>query len=106
MGRSIGEQANLVDTQIRENLATQTNLSQGPPSPIFVALPRSLLLLEDDAIRVGMAVDCEAARTAVQVHERATTGFGDRTQRTIDQLARVSDAEDILGQRVSVDPDE
>jgi len=90
MRRSVGQQTNLVDTQIRQYLPTQSYLTQCPLTLLFVVLFRSLLAVQSDSMRRDTPIDPEPSTSIVQVDQSAAPCFSDHLQRSCDHLAAVT----------------
>ena len=106
----VGEQADLADAEVREDLSAAANLTQGALDVGLGAispLTGALIAAEEDAVRIDGAVDAEAAGAVVEIDEGAASGFGDDAEGVLDDCPVVGagEAEDVLGERVSVDAD-
>ena len=106
MRRGVGEQADLVDAEVGEDLAAEADLAKD--ALVLVVVVRTGFAMEENAVRFDRAVNVEAAAGVVQIDERAASGFGDEPQGPLHELVAVAGGggEDVSREAVGVDADE
>lgn len=109
MGWHVGEQANLANAEIGEDLSAETNVAENALVGSSEALAAGAIGLVDAELRrLSGAVDGEAKLGVMQVDEGSATGASDLTERGVDCCPAVAGggAEDVAGEAVGVDADE
>ena len=106
VSRGIGEQADLVDAEVGEDLAAETNLSKD--ALVLVVLRKTDVAMEENAVRIDRAVDVESPTGVVEIDERTASGFGDETQGLLHDVVAVAGGggEDISREAVGMNADE
>jgi hypothetical protein len=89
--RHVGQQADLVDSQIGEDLTTETDVAEDALIGCGEALGVDAIGVVDAELRrVLRAVDCKSPLRVVQVDEGSATGFGDLAERSIHRCLAVT----------------
>jgi len=100
----VREQADFVDTQVSQDLATQADLAQRSLVAVVVMLAGARFAVQDDTVGRYGPVDVEAAAGVVQVDERASALLGDGFERTLHDAVAIAEcgAEDVACEAVRV----
>jgi len=86
----VGEQADAVDSEVGEDLATQADCANDASMTVFVLLKGAELLVMQEYRRICRTVDFKATTGVVEVDDGSASGFCDHAHGLVESLAALA----------------